>query len=326
MNVQDGEEQELTGTTGGNKLLDLYVVPGEYVLSATWTATKGNFSVTHSNKRYVASLVGGKENNLSITLFGEESDEDSAHFRVSLEQWDDTDATARFTPDVFNGHDYVDLGVRDSEGRKVLFGTRNVGAEKESDLGDHLPWGETAIRYTPVDGGASFTDATFDWKTYVFTTENNLKITKYCTRADHSADGYVDGLTILCDTDDAASVQWGGKWQTPDPEHLQLLALSGVVEHEWTDNYKNTNVPGRIFRGKGAFANASIFLPAAGHFGATSPYSVKKSGEYWSRELVSEWPAKAIYMNFSSTSISVSADGMERYQPRSIRPVIVIAE
>ena len=107
--------------------------------------------------------MGGKENDLSITLFGEESDESSVHFRVSLEQWGETEGQAQFTPDVFNGHDYVDLGLRDSEGRKVLFGTMNVGATGILDYGDRLSWGETQIRYNPIEHNTAFTGAMLNW-------------------------------------------------------------------------------------------------------------------------------------------------------------------
>ena len=324
--VEDGSAQQLSESTGGNKKLDLYLVPGEYVLTATWTATKGDFSVTHTNKRYVANLVGGKENDLSITLFGEESDDSSVHFRVSLEQWGETEGQAQFTPDVFNGHDYVDLGLRDSEGRKVLFGTMNVGAARVFDYGDRLSWGETQIRYTPIENNTAFTGAVFEWQSYLFSDGLSTRLTKYCTREDYSADGYVDGLSALCDTDDAASVRWGGKWQMPEREHFQLLLNTTLVTATWVENYQNSSISGNLYTGKGAYANASIFLPAAGHFGLNNAYSVNRNGEYWCRTLGSGTPDKAVYMNFSATTYQLGQEGIERYQPRSIRPVIVVAE
>lgn len=324
--VTDGTVQQLSESTGGNKQIDLYLVPGEYVLIASWTATKGDFSITHTNKRYVASLVGGKENNLSITLFGEESDDSSAHFRVSLEQWGETENDAQFKPDIFNGHEYVDLGLRDSQGRKVLFGTMNVGATNVSDFGDRLPWGETQARYTLVSNGTAFTGTTFDWQSYPFSSGQNTRLTKYCTRADYSADGYVDGLSALCETDDAASVQWGGKWQMPEREHFQLLFNNTLITSSWVENYQNSSVSGYLFTGKGAYADASIFLPAAGHFGNNMPYSINRNGEYWCRTLGSGTPDKAAYMLFSSTTYLVSQEGSDRYQARSVRPVILVAE
>lgn len=324
--VTDGTVQQLSESTGGNKLIDLYLVPGEYVLTASWTATKGDFSITHTDKRYVAALVGGKENNLSITLFGEESDESSAHFSVSLEQWGTTEDEAQFTPDVFNGHDYVDLGLRDSQGQKVLFGTKNVGATNVYDFGDRLPWGETQIRYTSTQNGTTFSGANFDWQSYLFADGQSNRLTKYCTQAAYSADGYVDGLTTLCETDDAASVQWGGKWQMPEREHFQLLLNNSLVSFIWVDNYQNSSVSGYLFTGKGAYSNASIFLPAAGHFSLSNPYDVNKKGEYWCRSLGSGTPEKAVYMLFSSTTYQLGQEGVDRFQPRSVRPVILVAE
>jgi len=324
--VTDGSAQQLSGSTGGNRQLDLYLVPGEYVLTASWTASKGDFSITHTDKRYVASFVGGKENNLSITLFGEESDDSNAHFRVSLEQWGETENVARFTPDIFNGHEYVDLGLRDSEGRKVLFGTTNVGATRAFDYGDRLSWGETQIRYTPIQNGTSFTGALFEWQSYLFSNGRNTCLTKYCTREDYSDDGYVDGLTVLCDTDDAASVRWGGKWQVPDPEHLQLLLNTALVTSTWVDNYQNSSISGCLYTGKGAYANASIFLPAAGHFSLNNAHNVNQKGEYWCRTLGTGTPDKAYCLVFSSSTSQLEEAGVDRYQPSSIRPVIIVAE
>lgn len=324
--VTDGEVQQLSESAGGNKQIDLYLVPGEYVLTASWTATKGDFSITHTNKSYVASLVGGKENNLSITLFGEESDDTSVHFRVSLEQWGETENEPRFTPDIFNGHEYIDLGLRDSEGRKVLFGTMNVGATNVYDYGDRLPWGETQIRYTASQNGTSFSDGSFEWLSYLFSKGSNNRLTRYCTREDYSYDGYVDGLSALCDTDDAASLRWGGKWQMPEAEHFQLLLNSTLVTSSWVSNYKSSSINGFLFTGKGAYANASIFLPAAGHFALNTAYEVNKKGEYWCRTLGPNTPDKANCMTFSSTTSQLEQNGLDRYMPRSIRPVILVAE
>ena len=324
--ASEGNAVELSESLGGNKTMDLYLIPGEYVIWASWTATKGNFSITHTNKRFLVSFVAGKINDMSVVLFGEEDDPESVHFMMSLDPWGSIADIAQYSPDVFNGHDYVDLGLRDSQGRKVLFGTMNVGATQVFDYGDRLSWGETQIRYTPYQNNTSFTGAVFEWQSYLFSDGQNKRLTKYCTREDYSADGYVDGLTMLSETDDAATARWGGKWQTPDREHFQLLLNTTLVTAAWRDNYQNSSISGNLYTGKGAYANASIFLPAAGHFGLNNAYSVNKNGEYWCRTLGSGTPDKAVYMNFSATTYQLGQEGIERYQPRSIRPVIVVDE
>ena len=320
----DGDVLELTNTNGGNKSLDAYMIPGEYVISATWTAVKGDLSITHTNKRYVAQLTGGKENDLSVTLFGEKPDDGEAQFSVSLQQWGTAERTAQYSPDIFNGHDYIDLGLRDSLGRKVLFATKNLGAENEYDYGDRYAWGERERRYTLSADGASLTSGSFNWNSYIFSNGAENKLTRYCTDENYSADGYVDGLSVLCDTDDPVMLQWGGKWQTPDAEHLKLLLNWTLVWNGWSFDYMESGIQGRMFKGRGDFAGTTLFLPAGGHLEENAVLDLGSNLEYWSRQLGGETPDKASYLKMTGTFGKVYEEEGERFKGRCIRPVIVV--
>ena len=43
----------------------------------------------------------------------------------------------------FNGHDAVDLGLKDNQGRTIYWATCNIGADRPEDYGLYFAWGET---------------------------------------------------------------------------------------------------------------------------------------------------------------------------------------
>ena len=71
---------------------------------------------------------------------------------------------------------------------------------------------------------------------------------------------------------------------------------------EWTWTSMN-GVNGYVVRGRGDYASASIFLPAAGHGYGASLYSYGASGHYWSA---------APYAN-NELSLTLDFDSDNRY-------------
>ena len=156
-----------------------------------------------------------------------------------------------------NGYDYVDLGLPSG----LKWATCNVGATKPDGYGDYFAWGETAPK----------TD--YDWSTYKHSEGANMVLTKYNTE---SLAGTVDNKTTLERSDDAAHVNWGGKWRMPTrAEQEELLnncnctkiTQNGVVGYKVTSK-TNGN---------------SIFLPAAGYKEGTIHRNF--GYYYWSRSL-----------------------------------------
>ena len=78
-----GSATTIATSTGSTTDIGLYLVPGTYTITATYTATKGDYSATVT-KTATATLVAGKVNNLSGTLYG-----DATEFtiNVSLNSW-----------------------------------------------------------------------------------------------------------------------------------------------------------------------------------------------------------------------------------------------
>ena len=114
---------------------------------------------------------------------------------------------------VENGHEYVDLGL------SVKWATCNVGAETPEDYGDYFAWAETQSK------------SKYDWDSYKYQKTGKYGssfLLKYCTSEPN--DGYQwgyndfsDGKSVLERADDAAYVNWKGKWRMPTPEEFQEL-------------------------------------------------------------------------------------------------------
>jgi hypothetical protein len=79
-----GSPVTIANTTPGTKANDLYLVPGTYTVTATWTATKGNYTKTFSNRTCDIDVVGGAINSISAQLTGDASE---VVFSVNVTAW-----------------------------------------------------------------------------------------------------------------------------------------------------------------------------------------------------------------------------------------------
>lgn len=154
-----------------------------------------------------------------------------------------------------DGHDYVDLGL--PSGTK--WATCNVGATKPEEVGNFYAWGEVE----PKDN--------YDCSTYKYG-YSDCTVTKYKI-------GYnEDNKRVLDLEDDAAYVNWGGKWRMPTKAQFEELVSQCYTVADL--NYKGTKNWGCIFykakspEDKGvvvrrsseasssySYADAHIFLP-----------------------------------------------------------------
>ena len=78
-----GSATTIASATGSNSN-DIYLVPGTYTLTASWTATNSPYTKTFSGKTVDVALVGGKTNNITCTLTGDGTE---LQFGVSLTAW-----------------------------------------------------------------------------------------------------------------------------------------------------------------------------------------------------------------------------------------------
>lgn len=127
-------------------------------------------------------------------------------------------------------YEWVDLGLPSG----ILWADRNVGAKKPEDVGLYFAWGETEgyrigkivetinsydkVIMNTIDGVE--TTRTFDFENYKYSSGNKYNtLTKYNT---DSSFGYVDNLTLLEMSDDAA-YQSNNTCRMPSYDELEEL-------------------------------------------------------------------------------------------------------
>lgn len=125
-------------------------------------------------------------------------------------------------------HDYVDLGIEMSDGKKLYFATRNVGETSPGGIGSTVyRWGTT------IEWGEAWTPEVIDegWP------------------AGHKLDA----------AHDIATIEWGGDWHTPSVEEWDLLVEKCDYEKKEADE-SGYGVPGYFFYNK-SDRSKFIFIP-----------------------------------------------------------------
>ena len=194
-------------------------------------------------------------------------------------------------------YDYVDLGLPSG----LLWATMNIGADSPEDYGDHFAWGET----TPQS------DNTYNWDSYKWCKGSYTTFTKYCNDSSYGYNGFTDTKTVLDADDDAATVNWGGKWRMPT--NAEFEELINNTTNVWTTQ---NGVNGYKFTSK--TNGNSIFFPAAGiRWNGKLDYA-GSDGNYWSSTLYESYPRSAWYLYCYG---GVYSDYDYRSSGRSVRPV-----
>lgn len=195
-------------------------------------------------------------------------------------------------------HDYVDLGLPSG----LLWATCNVGANAPEERGDYFAWGETE---THTNIGYDYI-----WTNYKYCNGYYDQLTKYCNIPSCGYNGFTDNLTILQPDDDAANVNWGGDWRTPDINEWN--ELFSYCTQTWTiQNGKN----GRLFTSPNGNV---LFLPAAG-FRNEDFCFYNSTGSYWSSTLYPDTPISARTFIFDSELHKKG--GHPRAMGSTVRPV-----
>ena len=190
----------------------------------------------------------------------------------------------------------------------------NVGATKPEEYGYYFWWGDT-VGYTNTGSGwisvkdgtsISFTDSETAVSTYG---KDSLALLSA---------GYIDWTGNLVAAHDAATAHLGAPWRMPT--NVEIAALINNCTATWIIT---NGVYGQLVTGKGAYANRSIFLPAAGD-GVDSILGLPGSvGGYWPSTPYSD-SSYAWKLFFASGSFYRSNDYPYRGQP--VRPVRGFAE
>lgn len=153
------------------------------------------------------------------------------------------------------------------------FADRNIGAEQPWGSGSYFWWGD-ARGYRMSNGVWMASDGS----TSGFSFKEGTCPSRGKYRQVLQQEGWItaDGLSPKCD---AASVLWGTEWRIPTVSELSDL----VAKCDW--RWESTNgVFGCRVSGRGKYAAASIFLPAAGDACSERLDDSGSLGFYWSSE------------------------------------------
>ena len=193
-----------------------------------------------------------------------------------------------------------------------LWAETNIGAEEPWEYGLYFWWGDT-VGYKRENNVWVASDGSA--QNFSFDSGNTPTYNKSVSTL--QSEGWVvsqDGTYVLAPEHDAAQVQWGGGWRMPTEQELQDLCN----KCDWTWTATN-GVNGYVVRGRGGYADNSIFLPAAGYGLGTSLYLAGSYGYVWSCVPYSRSNG-AGYLSFDSGNHGMDYY-ISRYYGFSVRPV-----
>lgn len=197
-----------------------------------------------------------------------------------------SDTIERVSSLLYTKDDLVDMGLPSG----TLWATKNLGATAVTGYGWYFSWGN--LEAHPEGSGYNFNQTTYD----------------ATPAASISAD-----LTL---SQDAARANLGGAWRMPTKDDFVELFNDSYTTNEWTSNYENSGVAGRVVTSK---ANGNkVFFPAGGRYSGTTLADKGTVGRYWSSKYLSSAGARFLKID----SNSAVPDGQNaRYLGFSIRPV-----
>lgn len=205
-----------------------------------------------------------------------------------------------------NGHEWVDLGL------SVKWASCNIGASSANMYGTFYAWSEVSPKEL------------YTWTTLKYCLDSDNQTYEHLFRKYNTVEdfGMVDGLTQLVLSDDAARINWGGKWKIPTKEMFDELINN--CSFEWISSKDGT--PGYLVT---SLVNGkSIFFPIGGMRDGNYAYDTKRCGYYWSSSLDTVYGYKAWALVLSAPEYVTSPEyqkevqGQDRNYGFAIRPVL----
>ena len=185
----------------------------------------------------------------------------------------------------------------------------NIGANKPEDSGLYFWWGDT-VGYRRE--GSAWVASDGSSRNFSFGEKNTPTLGK-----DHATlrrEGWITQAGVLAPQHDASQAHWGRVWRMPTQQ--ELADLNSKCDWRWTTR---DGVNGYVVRGRGAYANASIFLPAAGTGLGTSLDGAGSYGYFWSSVPDADSYDGSWCLGFNSGDHDVTCN--ERGFGQPVRPV-----
>ena len=185
----------------------------------------------------------------------------------------------------------------------------NIGAAEPWDYGWHFWWGDTVGYICGNDACVASDGSSFN-----FSFEAGNVPTAGVDTDTLLREGWITADGNLAPAHDAAQAHWGGAWRMPT--YQEMRSLFDNCDRTWTTT---NGVSGVVLRGRGEYASASIFLPAAGRIVNTS-VSYPNEALFWtsSHNVTALSEGLSQYIAFDGTLFIAKA---YRYYGHSIRPV-----
>ena len=212
------------GTSSQSSSNDIWLVPGTYTISVSYTLTKGEYVVPFTKTGSV-TLVAGKTNNISTTAVGGSASE--IVFSVSLASWSLNSVDLVFTSDQVNPHPFSVAA-----GRTVKFTTANLMYEGSATNKWHLmehPWSMVESNVLSSSG----TIALFGWATSGYNSKNPWMTST--TNEDYGP------ALDSGEWDPAASWDWGKYNSIYDYSGMLLSDTRVLTKNEWSYLLTNAN-------------------------------------------------------------------------------------
>lgn len=169
-----------------------------------------------------------------------------------------------------------------------FWATCNLGAEKPQDSGRYFWWGDIggSVWKKGKMFGGDWIDAQGNKHIFDDDTTPSREAEEPCPILGRSVNNVLQFLAFrhvwlekftLTKKNDAAACLLGGSWHMPTSQDLNNLMRK--CEWKWD---QVEGVAGYTIQGRGDFATASIFLPAAGYGSDNALFDFGKVGFYWS--------------------------------------------
>ena len=154
---------------------------------------------------------------------------------------------------------FVDLGITDYKGQKIMWAAQNMGASSPTESGDYYAWGELKPK------------SEYSWSNYQFGNGQDENVPEY-------------GASVLKTDDDVAYQKLGEQCFVPSLDDMELLTNDS--DWQYTSNYQGSGVAGFIIYKKKYDAaytadDNHIFMPMAGSYSGTELTGQGTKGNYW---------------------------------------------
>ena len=206
---------------------------------------------------------------------------------------------------------YEDLGINNSDGKRIYWGVSNLGASATYPYGYYFSYGQ--VQGFPIQG--TFGNYTCEHKF----SDDKLSDSEFANRLDSGGN--------LKPEYDAAHIALGGAWRIPTRDEMMQLHQNtnkaAVAADSESAGITYTSI-------KSGYEDKRVFLPAAGHIYVQTPetqgthllYLTSSSRTHTQGIAIERLAVRIIDPNFTSTSVNYYTHGYLQGFP--IRPVFTL--